>query len=81
MTRPASLVCAACALALLAACADFKPDQVAEEKVYRTGSNIAQRDHGAMPGNVETKTVNTADPDRLGLPNGGKLPSSFGGGH
>jgi hypothetical protein len=52
--------------------------KVEPEKIYRTGSNIAERDH-ALPSNVETKTVNTADPDRLGLPMAGKLPT--GGGH
>jgi hypothetical protein len=48
------------------------------EKLYRTGSNIAQRDH-ALGDHVQTKQVDTADPG-MGLPQAGKLPRSFGGG-
>jgi hypothetical protein len=69
----------ACVALMLTGCATgIDMAKVEPEKIYRTGSNIAERDH-ALPSNVETKTVNTADPDRLGLPMAGKLPT--GGGH
>jgi hypothetical protein len=71
---------AVCIAALAAGCAaDIDMAKVEREKIYRTGSNIAERDHG-MASNVESKTVNTADP-QLGLPSAGRLPRSFGGGN
>lgn len=66
-----------CIVALCAACATFDGEKVAAEKRYRTGSNIAERDHSMRDG-VQTKEVNSGDPS-LGLPMAGKLPRSFGG--
>jgi hypothetical protein len=67
------------AAVVVAGCASAPLTHVAEEKQYRTGSNIAERDH-RLRGSVQTKEINTADPDQFGLPNGGRLPRSFGGG-
>jgi len=67
-----------CIVALGAACASFDANKVAAETRYRTGSNIAERDH-SMRDSVQTKEVNTGDPN-LGLPMAGRLPRSFGTG-
>jgi len=79
MPRLARAVPACLALLALAGCAVPGAEAEAQpEKIYRTGSNIAQREH-SLPGNVQTKQVDTADP-RLGMPQSGRLPRSFGGG-
>ena len=78
MPRLARVVSASLATLALAGCAVPGADGDHSEKLYRTGSNIAQREH-SMPGNVQTKQVDTADPT-LGLPQAGRLPRSFGGG-
>ena len=75
MKRIVRLV-ALCIVVLAAGCASFDGEKVAPEKLYRTGSNIAQRDH-SLPDSVQTKQVDTADPN-MGLPMGGRTPRSFG---
>ena len=65
-----------CIVTLAAGCASFDGEKIAAEKRYRTGSNIAQRDH-SIPDSVQTKQVDTADPN-MGLPMGGRTPRSFG---
>jgi hypothetical protein len=68
------------AVFFLAGCAsDVDMSKVAAEKQYRTGSNIAQRDHDGVGQNLDTKSPNTTDPN-FGLPSAGRLPRSFGGG-
>jgi hypothetical protein len=79
MPRLARAVSACLATLALGACALSATEGDAQsERLYRTGSNIAQREH-SMPGNVQTKQVDTGDPN-LGLPQAGRLPRSFGGG-
>jgi len=69
MTRFAPIA-GMCTLVLASGCvADVDMSKVEPEKIYRTGSNIAQREHSPGAANVETKTVNTADPG-LGIPGG-----------
>jgi len=69
-----------CLVLLLAGCADIDLTKVEPEKTYRVGSNIAQRDQG-LPSAVDTKTVNTADPDHYGLPRSVNLPPGVRAGH
>jgi hypothetical protein len=79
MPRLVRFVPACLVTLVLAGCAIASADGNAQsDKLYRTGSNIAQREH-SLRENVQTKQVDTADPN-LGLPSAGRLPRSFGGG-
>ena len=71
------LICAAAAV-LLAGCATSSSDQSAEpreDKVYRTGSNLPQRDYPS-PGDVKTLTPSTVTRPARGLGS----PTTGGGG-